>query len=47
MDVPVRTAQAVLKYLSRSIPKGRTEETELHNLIEQFQQILDQRKRKP
>lgn len=46
MDIPVRTAQTVLKYLSRSIPKGANEEAELHNLIELFQKTIDQKKRK-
>lgn len=46
MQITVRTAQAVIKYLSRSIPKGRTEENELADLIELFQTVVDQRKRK-
>lgn len=46
MDIPVRTAQTAIKYLSRSIPKGQNEETELHNLIEQFQKVVNQKKRK-
>lgn len=46
MDVPASTARAVIKYLSRSIPKGPNEEAELHNLIEQFQTSLDQKRRK-
>ena len=46
MDVPVSTARAVIKYLSRSIPKGANEEAELHNLIELFQSIIDQKRRK-
>ncbi len=46
MDVSVRTIAAVIKYLSRSIPKGANEEAELHNLIELFQTALDQKRRK-
>lgn len=46
MDIPVRTAQTAVKYLSRAIPKGANEETELHNLIQQFQKAIEQKKRK-
>lgn len=46
MDIPVRTAQLAIKYLSRTIPAGRAEENELHNLIEQFQKAVEQKKRK-
>jgi len=44
MQISIRTARIILRYLERSIPRGRTEEEELAHAIGELQEHLKPKK---
>lgn len=44
MQISVRTAKILLRYLERSIPRGRQEEEELSKVIEELRDGMTKKK---